>query len=671
MQNHLENSERILNRQIGGLRQYRLDGPARLGYVSENLTALLETDETALLRDDDDGYREFVHPEDRAAYGAFLDELADSEGVYTATRAYRLVTASGRELRVSDTATAEEPADGGRIATSVLTDISDQSRDSGMKSIANRAAPFGFARFTCEEHPRVKYVNDYMLKMMRIPEPRTGELDYLEMYKENIYLIIPIEQRQRFSHLLKRVCNDDTTLSGEMTVMRGDGSRARLFGWIVKTVDENGDDEFQCICIDISERYFAKQESERNRYLKALSDVYDMILEYDFDRGMVKCLHGERLSAFRRMQDIPMPMEEATAKWIEDTVDEADRPRLHAFFRDLFRRRFDNAGKPPQIRYQVRSFSGRVRNYMGVIIKADPTISLFCLRRVPEAEEVSSLRAENTSLKSMKENMERLVSNFSDGIVAFEVDGELVTPLYTSDNVREFFGFSESEWRDKMRHKTLLRELVARSDLDYAEFRKLIDEGEAEFTFYDARHGTERHIKAVCSKKHPDGKANYIMLYNLDDRKDAPEVAAKEVYIRTFGYFDVFINDKPIAFRSEKAKELFALLVDRRGGFVSSEEAISFLWEDEPSSPVVLARYRKVALRLENILEEHDIADVMETVEGKRRLIPEKVRCDLYDYLSGDSEYANLFLGSYLTNYSWGETTLGELCAANAKDRTE
>lgn len=48
-------------------------------------------------------------------------------------------------------------------------------------------------------------------------------------------------------------------------------------------------------------------------------------------------------------------------------------------------------------------------------------------------------------------------------------------------------------------------------------------------------------------------------------------------------------------------------------------------------------------------------------VTVKRRIIPEKVQCDLYDYLTGKEEYSQLFKGSYLTNYSWAETTLGEL----------
>ena len=149
------------------------------------------------------------------------------------------------------------------------------------------------------------------------------------------------------------------------------------------------------------------------------------------------------------------------------------------------------------------------------------------------------------------------------------------------------------------------------------------------------------------------------MLYRMEAPRQEP--AEPMVHIRTFGYFDVFVGEKPIAFRNEKAKELFALLVDRKGGFVSSEEAIGFLWEDEPANSLTMARYRKVALRLKNTLEEYGVSDIVESVNGKRRLIPERVKCDLYDYLSGNEEYAQLFKGSYLTNYSWGENTLAEL----------
>ncbi len=106
---------------------------------------------------------------------------------------------------------------------------------------------------------------------------------------------------------------------------------------------------------------------------------------------------------------------------------------------------------------------------------------------------------------------------------------------------------------------------------------------------------------------------------------------------------------------------MLALLVDRKGGYITSEEAISFLWEDEPASALTLSRYRKVAFRLKNTLEEYGITDIVETTDGKRRIVMDKVECDLYNFLSGKEEYSQLFKGSYLTNYSWGERTLGEL----------
>ena len=42
-----------------------------------------------------------------------------------------------------------------------------------------------------------------------------------------------------------------------------------------------------------------------------------------------------------------------------------------------------------------------------------------------------------------------------------------------------------------------------------------------------------------------------------------------DIFIKTFGGFDVFVNRERIYFSSEKAKEMLAILVDRRGSSVS------------------------------------------------------------------------------------------------------
>lgn len=133
------------------------------------------------------------------------------------------------------------------------------------------------------------------------------------------------------------------------------------------------------------------------------------------------------------------------------------------------------------------------------------------------------------------------------------------------------------------------------------------------------------------------------------------------VEIRTFGYFDVFVDGRPVLFKRNKTKELLALIVDRRGGFVNSREAVTYLWEDAPINKMTLARYRKTAMYLRETLEEYDISDIIVAEGGKRRLNVSRVSCDLLDYLSGDPHFKNLFNGTYLLNYSWAEITTGQL----------
>lgn len=139
---------------------------------------------------------------------------------------------------------------------------------------------------------------------------------------------------------------------------------------------------------------------------------------------------------------------------------------------------------------------------------------------------------------------------------------------------------------------------------------------------------------------------------------------AKRVFVRTFGYFDLFVDNEPLSFSSAKAKELLAILVDRRGGILSSSEAVSLLWEDEPLNKTTLSRYRKVALRLKQSLDKAEIGNILLSRNDGRCVDISRFTCDYYLYLEGADSGQGLFRGSYMNNYSWGETTLAALEAA-------
>ncbi|MGI6279764.1 MAG: PAS domain-containing protein [Acutalibacteraceae bacterium] len=661
MKNTIQNTKDILYKNVSGFHQYVLNDPVHLSYVSQNLCQMTGYSEDELLSDSEDLYASLVHPSDRAKYLDFISALKQDKQTLKAE--YRIVKKDGGVVYVLDTASCEVTDDGTLVGYSVLADITDIKKENNNLQFLNETIPCGFLKYTCEKQPKVTYINQQMKEILRFPKVKAVETDYLDLFRDNIFLMIPMEDRRRFSLYLNRVYSAGTPLAGEMTLLRCDGTRAHVFGWVTKCVNEDGKEEFQSVCMDITERHQSKKSSEVKRYLKALTEVYDKIFEYDLGANTVKCLYSNNSTVFKWLEDIPMQIEDATKKWIDGTVAKEDRERVHAFFGDFIQKKlYRSSAKPPQITYKAKSSSGETKLYRGIFIKMDDLVSLFCCRCVQDTAEADTLRNENVHLK---ENMQELLMRFTDGIAAFEVTGSLVTPLYASDNVCEFFGYTKEEWLPLMKQSTPIKEFVSRSKASYDQILELLKTGEAEFSYYDLTTKSQRRIKAICSQRTADASSpRYIMLYNVDDNNDknGGKVGNKPaVTIRTFGYFDVFVGEKPIAFRNKKAKELFALLVDRRGGYVSSEEAISFLWEDEPVSPVTLARYRKVALRLKNTLEEYGISDVMETVDGKRRIVPEKVDCDLYNYLSNQKENAHLFKGSYLSNYSWGENTLAQL----------
>ncbi|MBE6569700.1 MAG: PAS domain S-box protein [Ruminococcaceae bacterium] len=648
--------EDVLNECIEGLHIYSFDPVPRLEWVSDSFCRMVGYDRAELPEDEEDSYIKLIHPEDRDRYRAFLLSFC-GENV-SACLKYRLMHKDGSFIHVNDTMHLRIMEDGSPAGFSVLSDITDIVTENTNLHFLNETIPCGFIQYTCGDQPEVTFINDRMLRMLHYSED--GDNVFFEQCRKNIFLMLPIEERVGFSHFLSRVDGSDGPVAGELTVMRFDGSRARLYGWIGRT-RVGDEDYYQCVCMDITERYMRKKNQMEQRYIHALSQIYSEIFSFDFTNRTLRCIHGQD-SVYMIPEGIPMVLEEAAQYWLNNMVAEEDRPGVSSVLRQLHQRaRADIDGKPLNIEFNTTASGGVSSRYQGIFLKLSTGVYLLCCRNLSPQMEAEKLKHENSMLRNVNEHMQELVMRFTDGMLGFEVTNGMVRPLYISENVCRFFGYTREEWLPMMQRKQSLGEFVSKSGIAYSDFARLLENKEAEFDF-TGDNGEQRRIKAICTTDEGDNDApTYVMLYDItvDSLPVTPVDSA--VYIRTFGYFDVFVDGKPIAFRNEKSKELFALLVDRRGGFVSSGEAISYLWENEPANSVTLARYRKVALRLKNLLEEYGIADIVESVDGKRRIVTEKVRCDLYEYLSGDPKTVQQYNGSYLLNYSWGEITAASL----------
>lgn len=139
------------------------------------------------------------------------------------------------------------------------------------------------------------------------------------------------------------------------------------------------------------------------------------------------------------------------------------------------------------------------------------------------------------------------------------------------------------------------------------------------------------------------------------------EKSANSVQIKTFGDFKVFINDQQIIFKWAKTKELLAILIDRKGAYVSSDEMIAILFENQPITDSIKSYYRNIRCNLNAILKENNAEEIFLQSRGYCSINRSKIDCDYFDYLQDKPSAKALFKGEYMNGYSWAKSTLEKL----------
>ena len=134
------------------------------------------------------------------------------------------------------------------------------------------------------------------------------------------------------------------------------------------------------------------------------------------------------------------------------------------------------------------------------------------------------------------------------------------------------------------------------------------------------------------------------------------------VRIHTFGNFEVFVDGKPLPLNYAKAKECLAYIVDRKGASVRYRELASVMWEDIPYDSSVRNYLYQAVYVLTKTLKEVGVQDILLKTRKELCINMDRVDCDYYAVLAGCSKTAQSFTGEYMSQYSWGEPTLAELC---------
>jgi len=135
------------------------------------------------------------------------------------------------------------------------------------------------------------------------------------------------------------------------------------------------------------------------------------------------------------------------------------------------------------------------------------------------------------------------------------------------------------------------------------------------------------------------------------------QTAVKKIRIQTFGNFEVFADDKPLSFARTKTKEMLAYLVMRKGARCSNSEIVATIWEGRTDSQSLQNQYRHLVSDLTKTLESVGAGDILVKQRGAIAILPDKVSCDMYDFLAAGSDSVNRYMGEFMAQYSWAEFT--------------
>ncbi|MGN0108212.1 MAG: response regulator [Hominilimicola sp.] len=153
----------------------------------------------------------------------------------------------------------------------------------------------------------------------------------------------------------------------------------------------------------------------------------------------------------------------------------------------------------------------------------------------------------------------------------------------------------------------------------------------------------------------------------VTDWRAEPTGLTRDIRVKTFGHFEVFVDGIPITFEREKSKELLAYLVDRHGSSVTTEQIAEVLWEDEPYDRKLKNRATATVTSLKNSLKTVGADDILIKTWNHLALDVTKIKCDAYDYEKWDAVAVNSFHGEYMVNYSWAEFTTGRYVKMGAE----
>ena len=128
--------------------------------------------------------------------------------------------------------------------------------------------------------------------------------------------------------------------------------------------------------------------------------------------------------------------------------------------------------------------------------------------------------------------------------------------------------------------------------------------------------------------------------------------------VKCFGNFEVLKNGEALTFKRTKAKELFAVLVDRNGAGMTGKQICAVMWNENTDDVKNMDYLRHLVGDLKKALANVGAEKVFCQDGYNYRIDTARINCDYHKFLKTGKPQ---FHGEYMSQYSWAEDTLSLL----------
>lgn len=521
--------------------------------------------------------------------------------------------------------------------------------------------PCGILRCTYEKYPKGIYANRWMFRFWGTSEEKD---DWQNFFRQNIYFMLPFEDRELFRGYLEMAEKTTEPVSVEHQVINCSGGCTRLIGWLRIVENAKREKEYQFLYMQAPDARGPAERKREKAYREILEQSYDMIFEIDHQENALECIYKKESLNFWFVNSARFMISDMVKQSFLGFVHQEDREQVE----DCMNRVLSTEQNPDASRgfsLQFRVCQGpHTRVYHVTGIRLDDRVTLLCGRDLSddtmEKGGLSQGRGAGL-LRPMQVCVNAMKEGYMPEEMVFRLSNDLVYPLSSKTNICRFCDCSEEEYVRAREIGMSMEEFLRRSHIAWGECWQALQKGETVMKGAVEDAVLQRYLYIVDDSKQQGKETEYILLLIYIVLDDPFAGQKPRVRICTFGHFDVFVDEKPVIFRSEKSKEMLAVLVDRGGGFVTNPYVISCLWENEPYDQRLQNRCRQTAHRMMETLKQYGIEDIIERADGRRRIIPEKVSCDFFNHKMGKEIPGQGFHGAYMSDYSWSEITLSGL----------